>query len=111
MDFQLVRREIMNKLFIIKSEKEINLLKENGIDNFVYPLFSFCVGVENEFSLSEIKEKNSYLFVNRVLDEESANNLNMLLHKLPNNIKGIIFDDVGIIKMIEDVKIEKILMK
>ena len=53
----------MNKLFIIKSEKEINLLKENGIDNFVYPLFSFCVGVENEFSLSEIKEKNSYLFV------------------------------------------------
>ena len=35
----------------------------------------------------------------------------MLLHKLPNNIKGIIFDDVGIIKMIEDVKIEKILMK
>ena len=34
----------------------------------------------------------------------------MLLHKLPNNIKGIIFDDVGIIKMIEDVKIEKILM-
>ena len=63
MDFQLVRREIMNKLFIIKSEKEINLLKENGIDNFVYPLFSFCVGVENEFSLSEIKEENSYLFV------------------------------------------------
>ena len=107
MDFQLVRREIMNKLFIIKSEKEINLLKENGIDNFVYPLFSFCVGVENEFSLSEIKEENSYLFVNRVLDEESANNLNMLLHKLPNNIKGIIFDDVGIIKMLEDVKIEK----
>lgn len=100
----------MNKLFIIKSEKEINLLKENGIDNFVYPLFSFCVGVENEFSLSEIKEENSYLFVNRVLDEESANNLNMLLHKLPNNIKGIIFDDVGIIKMIEDVNIEKILM-
>ena len=110
----------MNKLFIIKSEKEINLLKENGIDNFVYPLFSFCVGVENEFSLSEIKEENSYLFVNRVLDEESANNLNMLLHKLPNNIKGIrmeavmikgiIFDDVGIIKMLEDVKIEKILM-
>ena len=110
MDFQLVRREIMNKLFIIKSEKEINLLKENGIDNFVYPLFSFCVGVENEFSLSEIKEENSYLFVNRVLDEESANNLNMLLHSLPSNIKGIIFDDVGIIKMLEDVKIEKILM-
>ena len=100
----------MNKLFIIKSEKEINLLKENGIDNFVYPLFSFCVGVENEFSLSEIKEENSYLFVNRVLDEDSANNLNMLLHNLPSNIKGIIFDDVGIIKMIEDVKIEKILM-
>ena len=100
----------MNKLFIIKSEKEINLLKENGIDNFVYPLFSFCVGVENEFSLSEIKEENSYLFVNRVLDEDSANKLNVVLHNLPSNIKGIIFDDVGIIKMIEDVKIEKILM-
>ena len=100
----------MNKLFIIKSEKEINLLKENGIDLFVYPLFSFCVGVEKEFSLSEIKEDNSFLFVNRILDEDSANKLNDILHNLPNNIKGIIFDDVGIINMLKDVNIQKILM-
>ena len=45
----------MNKLFIIKSEKEINLLKENGIDNFVYPLFSFCVGVEKDEVIIESK--------------------------------------------------------
>ena len=100
----------MNKLFIIKNQTQIDILKKRGFTGFVYPLFSFCVGVEKEFKLSEIAEDNAFIFVNRVLDEDSANKLNVVLHNLPSNIKGIIFDDVGIIKMLEDVKIEKILM-
>ena len=99
----------MNKLFIINSYNQIEILKKNGINNFVYPLFSFCVGVENEFKINEIKEDNSFIFVNRVLDSKSANELNEILHNLPSNIKGIIFEDLGIIEMLKDVNIIKIL--
>ena len=100
----------MNKLFIVKDLNQISVLKKLGINNFVYPLFSYCVGTAGEFKLKDIKEDNAYLFVNRILDEESANSLNNILHNLSSNIKGIIFDDVGIIEMLKDVNIEKIIM-
>ena len=99
----------MNKLFIVSSINQIEILKKNGINNFVYPLFSFCVGVEKEFKLNEIKEDNSFIFVNRILDSKSANELNEILHNLPSNIKGIVFEDLGIIEMLKDVNIIKIL--
>lgn len=98
-----------NKLFLIKNEKEIEILKQNGIDKFIYPLFSFCVGVEKEFKLEDIKEENAYLLINRVLDSKSINKLKSLLDNLNNNIKGIIFEDVGIIELAKNLKVEKIL--
>ena len=99
----------MNKLFIIKNQTQIDILKKRGFTGFVYPLFSFCVGIEKEFKLSEIAEDNAFIFVNRVLDSKSINSLKSILEKLPKNIKGIIFEDVGVIELLKNSKIEKIL--
>ena len=48
----------MNRLFIVNSINQIEILKKNGINNFVYPLFSFCVGVEKEFKLNDKQESS-----------------------------------------------------
>lgn len=93
----------VNNLDIIKE------LKKVGIATFLFPLKGYTVGFPNTFSLSDIKEENSYLFINRILPSEEIDNLKLLLNDLPNNIKGIVFDDLGILEIIKDLKIKKIL--
>ena len=97
-----------NWLFTVTDISLIDKLKENGINKFVYPLSFFCVGITKTFSIDEIKEDNSYIFINRVLDTKSIDELDDILHHLPSNIKGVIFDDVGIIEVLKDVEVEKI---
>ena len=98
-----------NVLFTVTNPNLIGELKGLGISKFVYPLSFFCVGIPRCFTLEEIKEDNAYLFVNRVLDCKAIDELSSILHNLPNNIKGIIFDDLGLIEVLKDVNIEKIL--
>ena len=98
-----------NVLFTVTNIGLIEKLKGLGINNFVYPLSFFCVGIPNTFAIEDIKEENSYLFINRILDSKDIDKLNEVLHNLPSNIKGIIFDDVGIIEITKDLKLEKIL--
>ena len=98
-----------NVLFTVTNLDLIEKLKGLKINNFVYPLSFFCVGIPNTFTIDQIKADNSYLFVNRILDSKDIDKLNEILHNLPKNIKGIIFDDVGIIEITKDLKIEKIL--
>ncbi|MBQ6840929.1 MAG: U32 family peptidase [Bacilli bacterium] len=96
-------------LFTITNLDLIPKLKGLGISNFVYPLSFFCVGIPKTFAIEEITEDEAYLFVNRVLDCDAINRLSEILHNLPSNIKGIIFDDLGLIEVLKDVGIEKIL--
>ena len=98
-----------NVLFTVTNIGLIEKLKGLGINNFVYPLSFFCVGIPNTFTIEDIKEENSYLFINRILDSKGIDKLNEILHKLPKKIKGIIFDDVGIIEITKDIKLQKIL--
>ena len=98
-----------NVLFTITNLNIIDKLKEKGINNFVYPLSFFCVVIPNTFTIDQIKEDNAYLFVNRILDCKSIEKLKSILKNLPNNIKGIIFDDVGLIEVLKDINIKKIL--
>ena len=98
-----------NCLFTVTNLDLIEKLKGLKINNFVYPLSFFCVGIPNTFTIDQIKEENSYLFINRILDSKDIDKLNEVLHNLPSNIKGIIFDDVGIIEITKDLKLEKIL--
>lgn len=98
-----------NKILItINSIEDINKLKALGVTKYVFPLKEFCVGIPNTFSLSEIKE-DGYLFINRILDNDGIDKLRSILNKLTSNIKGIIFDDLGIYELIKNLDIEKIL--
>ena len=98
-----------NVLFTVTNPSIISNLKGLGISKFVYPLSFFCVGVPRCFSISEMTEENSYIFVNRILDSQAIDELDGILHNLPSNIKGIIFDDLGLIEVLKDVNLEKIL--
>ena len=97
-----------NVLITINNLDDINKYKELGINKYAFPLKDFCVGIPNTFLVSEIK-CDGYLYINRILDNEGIDKLKVMLLNLPNNIKGIIFDDLGIINIIKDLNIEKIL--
>lgn len=97
-----------NILITINKMEDIKLLKELGITKFAFPLAEFCVGIPNTFLLSSINI-DGYLYINRILDNEGISKLKEIITNLPSNIKGIIFDDLGILEIIKDMDIEKIL--
>lgn len=98
-----------NKVLItINNLEDIKKLKELGITKFAFPLANFCVGIPNTFFVSEIPCEG-YLFINRVLDNKGIDELKNILNNLPENIIGIIFDDLGIMEIIKDLNLEKIL--
>ncbi len=97
-----------NEKIIITINKlsERKLYEMLGITKFAYPLEGFCVGMPNTFSKEEIP-KDGYLYTNRILDNRGIDEIKDVLNNL--EIKGIIFDDLGIIPLIKDKKMEKIL--
>lgn len=96
-----------NKLVLVTSENIINDLKIMGV-KLLFPLKNFCVGVTKEFNLSEIVE-DGYLFINRILDSKAMDDVKKIILNLPTNIKGIVFDDLGLIEVLKNTNIEKIL--
>ena len=95
-------------LITVNNLQDIDKLKELGITKLVFPLKHFCVGIPNTFLVSEIP-CDGYIFINRILDNEGIDKLREVLNNLPDKIKGIIFDDLGIMELIKDLNIEKIL--
>lgn len=95
-------------LITVNNLNEIDRLKRLGIKHFVYPLKDFCVGMPNTFLVSEIKEEG-FIYINRILDNKGIDDLKEILNNLPKKIIGIIFDDLGILEIIKDLKVTKIL--
>ncbi len=98
-----------NILFTVTDINLIPFLKEKGITNFVYPLAYFCCGIPKTFRINEIEEDNAFIYINRVLDCSAIDILADIIKTLPSNVKGIIFDDVGIIELLKDSSLQKIL--
>ncbi len=99
-------------LVIITDKKQIEIARKARITNFLFPLKDFCVGYEKTFAIKELpKEENTYLYINRILDTESYEKLRILLKELPASIKGIVFEDFGLITLLEELNLkqEKIL--
>ena len=95
----------MKKLVTVTNETILDDLRSKPDITLVFPLKSFCVGYPLEFEVSDITD---FVLVNRILDDFDLDKLASLLNG--DNIKGIIFDDLGIIDIVKDLDIEKILL-
>ena len=96
-------------LVLVQNKSIIKKVKEVDKATFLFPLEGFSVGYPITFKLSEIDEFASYILVNRVLDEKGILELKELFTNFPKNIKGIVFEDLGVIDIVKDLDITKIL--
>jgi len=99
-----------NNLVLVTNDTLVNRLKEESNVTFLFPVKNFCVGFPKTFELEEIKEE-SFIFVNRILDTKGIDDFKKMLQKIPERIKGIVFDDIGILNVLreEKIKLAKIL--
>lgn len=95
----------MKKLITITNKDIIKDLRDIKDLTLLYPLKSFCVGYDEYF---EIEEIDDFVLVNRLLNDEELDLLESILKK--GSIKGIIFDDLGIIEAVKNLNITKILL-
>ena len=98
---------IKNKNLVLITDHTLttSLKKECQESNitFLFPVENFCVGLPNCFKIMEIKEE-VFIFINRILDKEGIKEFKKLLNNLPNNIIGIVFDDIGILNILTETK-------
>ena len=95
----------MKKLVTVTDLSIIDDLRENENIELLYPLKSFCVGYDLEFTIDKIDD---FVLVNRILDDFDLDKLKNILCNA--NIKGIVFDDLGIIDIVSNLNIKKILL-
>ena len=107
MKTKLVLGKMKNKIIItINNLEDKEKYQTLGINLFAYPLKEFCVGIPNTFAWDTLN-KDSYAFLNRIMDNKAIDELKEILPKL--NVKGIIFDDLGVLELVKDMAFEKIL--
>ena len=92
-------------LYIVNNINLIGDLKKVSINNFLFPLKGFCVGFNDTYTLDEIEE-NQYILVNRILDNKSLDELEELLKNNKKKIKGIVYDDFGVLYLINKLKLD-----
>lgn len=99
-----------NKLLVlVTTDTLVEKIKEESNITFLFPVTSFCVGFPKTFKVEKLPD-NSYIFINRILDDAGIAEFKKLMDNLPQNIKGIVFDDIGILNILNVNKnIEKIL--
>ena len=90
-------------LLIVNNLELVELLNKESNITFLFPLEEFCVGFLKTFKLDEIKGE-AFILVNRILDNESIEKFKILLDNLPQNIKGIVFDDIGVLNVLLEKK-------
>ena len=100
----------MSKLLVlVQNSSIINKVKEVEKATFLFPLEGYSVGYPVTYRLNEINEFGAYILVNRVLDEKSIESLKELFNDFPKNIKGIVFEDLGVLELVKNLDITKIL--
>lgn len=106
MEFLLVKNVNPIKFLVtITDLEQLEICKKARITNFLFPLKDYCVGFKTTFELDEIKEEG-YLYLNRILDNKSYENLKPILSNLPDKIKGIVFEDFGVITLAEELNLK-----
>lgn len=74
--------------------------------NFLFPIKNYSVGFKDYYNLEDIKHKNSYILINRYLDKEGIDNLIKDLKNINENIIGICFNDLGVLEIIKNLKLD-----
>ena len=95
----------MKKLVTVTSEELKNALKDKKDITLLYPLKDFATGYSLYF---DIKDIDDFVYVNRLLNDEELDQLEIILKS--SNIKGIVFDELGVLEICQDLKITKILL-
>ena len=93
-----------NSYLLVVTDTTFLDLKVNSI-NFLFPIKDLSVGFPKTFQMSQIEVPNSYLFVNRVLDQEGIAKLKEVLASTNKNILGICFTDWGVLKVVKDLEL------
>ena len=94
-------------ILTIDDLKYIDDYREVGITTFLFPLKDYSVGY-NTYTLDEINSinvSNKYILLNRVLDCKDIDNLKEVLKNL-KDIKGIVFEDIGLIELVKELSID-----
>ena len=94
----------MSKLVTVTNKEYIETLKKEDV-TLVYPLRFFSTGYEEYFDINDIDD---FVLINRILTDSDLDKLEVMLKN--SHIKGIIFDDLGIIDVVKDLNITKILL-
>ncbi|MBO4245983.1 MAG: U32 family peptidase [Bacilli bacterium] len=90
-----------NYLVLINNLDNFNEIKELGYTNFLFALKEYSIGY-NAIEVEEINKLsgNKYLLINRILDSREIRLLEDLLVSL-TDIKGLVFEDLGILKIVK----------
>ena len=91
-------------LLLINDYNLIDTLKKESSITFLFPLEGFSVGFIKTFNIKEINVEG-FIFVNRILDNTSIIELKKILKHLPKNIKGIVFDDIGVLNILQELNL------
>lgn len=99
---------MINKVLLtVNTIDEIEVYHKLGVKNFAMPLANFCIGFEASFTMKEILELSFkydiYVIINRILNSKEIDEFKNLTEDLMyTNIKGVIFSDLGVFKVLRD---------
>lgn len=96
-------------LVSINNINDISDYKKVGINTFLFALKDYSVGYETYYSIDEINKINEkkYVLINRLLNTKEIDNLKNIIKDIKCN--GIIFEDIGLVNILKDLNVEKIL--
>lgn len=104
-----VQNKTINKYIVsINDINDINKLLDIGITMFALALKDYSIGYEKSFNVSEINhlKVRKFVIINRLLDSFEINKLKEIVPIL--DVEGFIFEDVGLINVFNELKINKI---
>lgn len=106
MVYHLVFEKMQTDKYLI-TVTDLKILDSSKVQNctFLFPLQKFCCGYPLTFKLEDVIASNSYLLINRILTDNDLKKLKEILKNLNTNIKGIIFRDLGVLNIINELEL------